>query len=89
MPTWQFILGKVMQLAAYAAIVLMIYRSYKDTVADIENESRREIAHIRHEAKREAKEEAQRIAEKLYCKKLAETQYRVHTALRIVDEQDR
>ena len=76
MPTWQFILGKALQIAAYAVIILLIYRAYKDTMQDIEQE-----------AKQEAKEEAQRIAEKLYREKIAETQYRVHTALRIVDEQ--
>ena len=78
MPTWQFILGKVMQLAAYAVIVLMIYRAYKDTVRDIEQE-----------AKQEAKEEAQRIAERRYRRMVAETQYRVRFGMQIVDEQDR
>lgn len=87
MPMWQFVLGKALQLAAYAVIVLLIYRAYKDTATDIEKESRREIAKIRREARMEADRKAQRIAERRYRRMVAETQYRVHTALRIVDEQ--
>lgn len=86
MPVWQFVLGKVLQIAAYAVIVLLIYRAYKDTATDIEKESRREIAQIRREARMEADRKAQRIAERRYRRMVAETQYRVHTALRIVDE---
>lgn len=76
MPMWQFVLGKAFQISSYAVIVLLIYRAYRDTMQDIEQE-----------AKQEAQEEAQRIADKLYREKIADTQYRVHTALRIVDEQ--
>ena len=67
----------------------MIYSAYKDTVTDIEKESRREIAHIRHEARLETDRKAQRIAERRYRRMVAETQYRVRFGMQIVDEQDR
>ena len=89
MPVWQMIFGELIKLAAYAVIVLMIYSAYKDTVTDIEKESRREIAHIRHEARLETDRKAQRIAERRYRRMVAETQYRVRFGMQIVDEQDR
>lgn len=89
MPVWQMIFGEFIKLAAYAVIVLMIYSAYKDTVTDIEKESRREIANIRHEARLETDRKAQRIAERRYRRMVAETQYRVRFGMQIVDEQDR
>ena len=86
MPTWQFVLGIILWLAACAVIALMMYKAYTDTVTDIQKESDQEIAQIRREARIETDRKAQRIAERRYRRMVAETQYRVHTALRIVDE---
>ena len=75
MPIWQFITGIVVLIAAWAAIILMIYAGCMTVIDDCEKE-----------AKVNAKHEAQFIAERKYQEMLATTKYRVRTGLRIVDE---
>lgn len=75
MPLWHYIAGYAVMIAGMFAILLMIYASCKTVIDDAEKE-----------AKEDAKHYAKILAEQKYQEMLATTQFRVHTALRIVDE---
>lgn len=75
MPIWQFITGIVVLIAAWAAIILMIYAGCMTVIRDVEKD-----------AKRDAEQLAKILAERKYRKMLATTEYHVHIGMRVVDE---
>ena len=75
MPTWHYIAGFIVMIAAMGAILLMIYSSCMTVIHDAEEEAKQEAKHL-----------ATIIAERKYQEMLASTKYRVRFGLRVVDE---